>query len=302
MNEQLKYKLKNNKIVQQLISWGNKIVLPGFEGMTLYETLKFIFESFSKAQYGIRSSAISFKFFLALFPGIIFFLSLIPFIPIENFQTNLMAELGATLPSEIFALVESTFNDLIHHKHHAILSFGLLLSLYFASNGINTMLRAFNFSHQLELKKNPIKRRVISLGIFGIMTLFFIIAFTAEIYGEVLVYQREYAKLGWAVRFGYQVVKWLIILFSLTIAISTLYNFGNTQRKKWKIISAGASLATVTIVIASYGLIFFFSNFGKYNELYGSIGSLLMVLIWMNVVSYILLIGFELSTRTNFTK
>ena len=148
--------LKNNALSKQLIAWSKKLVLPGFEGMTLYLTLHFLFQSFSKSQYGIRSSAISFKFFMALFPGIIFFLSLIPYIPIENFQSNLLEGLQNMLPNDVYALIESTINDLINHKHSGVLSIGFFLSLYFASDGINTLLTAFNSSHQLDKKKKTI--------------------------------------------------------------------------------------------------------------------------------------------------
>ena len=299
MLEKLTSFLKNNALSKQLISWSKKIILPGFEGMTLYTTLHFLFESFSKSQYGIRSSAISFKFFMALFPGIIFFLSLIPYIPIETFQSNLLEGLGNMLPSDVYALIENTINDLINHKHSGVLSIGFFLSLYFASNGINTLLTAFNSSHQLQLKRKPIRQRLISLGIFGIISISFIIALSAIMLGEYFAYNKDYQSLGFAIRTGYQLLKWGIIIVSLILAISTLYNIGNTERTKWKFFSAGATLSTLIIVLASYGLTFFFANFGKYNELYGSIGSLLMILIWINLASYIMLVGFELSTRGN---
>ena len=299
MLEKFKYFIKNNALTKWLISFSKKIVLPGFEGMSLYLTLHFLFKSFNKSQYGIRSSAISFKFFMALFPGIIFFLSLIPYIPIDHFQENLLDGLENMLPNDIFVLIENTINDLINHKHSGVLSIGFFLSLYFASNGINTMLIAFNSSHQVQLKRKPIRQRLISLGIFGIISVLFIIALSAIMVGEYLAYYKDYQSLGVAIRIGYQLLKWGLMVTSLILAISTLYNFGNTKRTEWKFISAGATLSTVTIIIASYGLAFFFSNFGKYNELYGSIGSLLMILIWINVVSYIMLLGFELSARSN---
>ena len=299
MLRKLKYLLKNNVFSKQLISWSKKLVLPGFEGMTLYLTLHFLFRSFRKSQYGIRSSAISFKFFMALFPGIIFFLSLIPYIPIENFQDNLLEGINGMIPTDVYTLIESTINDLINQKRSGVLSIGFFLSLYFASNGINTMLIAFNSSHQLQLKRKRIRQRLISLGIFGIISISFIIALSAIMLGEYFAYNKDYQNLGFAIRAGYQLLKWGIIIISLILAISTLYNVGNTERTGWKFISAGATLSTIIIIIASYGLTFFFGNFGKYNELYGSIGSLLMILIWINAVSYIMLVGFELSTRGN---
>lgn len=291
--------LVKNALIQTLIKGSKKIVVPWFERMTLYEILDFVMDSFKKAQFGIRSAAISFKFFMALFPTLVFFLSLIPFIPIDNFQENILYQLSNSLPQEIYTLIEDIIQDLINHKHHVVLSIGFFLSMYFASNGVNTLLTTFNSSHQIEMKRNPIKQRLLSVGIFSVISILFIVAFSAIILGEYVAYHNDYKNLDFIIRFGYQLAKWVITIFSILFAISILYNIGNTQRNKWKIFSAGASLATITIILASYGLTYFFVNFGKYNELYGSIGSLLMVLIWINVVSYILLIGFELSTKTD---
>ena len=231
--------------------------------MTLYVTLHFLFRSFSKSQYGIRSSAISFKFFMALFPGIIFFLSLIPYIPIENFQSNLLEELGNMLPSDVYTLIESTINDLINHKHSGVLSIGFFLSLYFASNGINTLLTAFNSSHQLQLKRKPIRQRLISLGIFGIISALFITALSAIMLGEYFAYNKDYQSLGFMIRTGYQFLKWGIIIISLILAISTLYNIGNTERTGWKFISAGATLSTTNYYNSILRINFFLWEFRK---------------------------------------
>jgi len=297
--EKIKYKLQNNAIVRTSIKWSSKLVLPGFGGMTLYETLVFLYESFQKAQYGTRSAAISFKFFSAIFPALVFLLSLIPYIPIENFQEDLLFYLSQALPSNAYSLVEDTINDLVTKKHNVLLSIGFLFSLYYASDGLNALLESFNESYQIEIKRSSIKQRLISLGGFAVTSLFLIVAIGALILGEIAIKSIFQGGLSGFGSFLFHLVRWIVIIGGIIFSVSTLYNIGNPGRIKWKFFSAGATLATIIIILASKGLIYYFDNFGQYNELYGSIGSLLIVLIWIQTISYILLIGFELTTRTD---
>ncbi len=298
--KQLKKWLLESRIVRILFAWSKRLVLPGFGGMSLFGVIKYVIESFRKSAYGMRSSAIAFKFFLALFPGLLFFVSLIPFVPIDNFQENLLSEIDAVTPDNIYSVIESTINDLITTKHHFVLSVGILMTLFYASNGINTMLSVFNSSHQIELRRSPIKQRLLSLGLFAAISVFILLALVALTYGEYFVRNVAYENLGGLLQFVFQLVKWLVMIICLMIAMGTLFNLGNPQIKSYKWVTPGTSLATILILVVSYAISFFFTNFGQYNELYGSIGSLMMILIWLNALCYVMLIGFELHTLSDF--
>lgn len=294
--------LLNSRLVRTLVHWSKRLILPGFHGMSLYAVLNFLITSFRRSNFGIRSSAIAFKFFLAIFPGLLFFVSLIPFIPIDNFQANLMQQISNVTPKSVFAIVQTTVNDIVHNKHHWVLGLGGLLTVFYASNGINAMLQVFNASHQIDLKANPIKQRLYSLLIFGAVSIFIIIMLAAITYGEVFVTSVTYKNWGGFLQFLFQVAKYVVMLLSMNIGVGTLYNLGNPQISSKKWFSAGSSLATVLIIIVSVAMSYFFTNFGTYNELYGSIGSLMMVLVWLNSVCYVLLIGFELHTLKDFQR
>lgn len=289
-------------LVKTILGWSQKLILPGFHGMSLYAVLNFLITSFRKSNYGMRSSAIAFKFFLAIFPGMLFFLSLIPFIPIENFQANLMLEIQKVTPDNIYQVIEKTINDLVNNKHHFALGLGGVLTLFYASNGINSMLSVFNTSHQIELKRNPVKQRLISLGIFAAFSLLVIVMLGAITYGEIFVQSMTYKNLGGFMQFLFQLGKWLVMILSMMIAVGTLYNLGNPQITSYKWLSPGSSLAIILIILVSIVISYFFANFANYNELYGSIGTLMMILIWLNAVSYVLLVGFELHTLKDFQR
>lgn len=299
MIEKIKKYLFSLRIVRISYKWANKIVLPGFEGMSIFKVIAFFIESFQKGQFGIRSAAISFKFFLALFPMLIFFLSLIPFIPIDNFQEEILIYLQRAVPSNVYGMIDQTVEDLVAQKHHAVLSIGFVLMIYYASNGISTVLQAFGYSYQLEKSQNFIMIRLHSLWLFLLISIFFILALSAIVYSEIVFSDITFQKMDFLPRLLYKIIVWTIMILSMLISISILYNVGNTQKSRWKLFTAGASMSTVLIISVSMLLALYFKNFNKYNELYGSIGSLIMVLIWINSISYILLIGFELSTKTD---
>jgi membrane protein len=299
---QFKSTLYSSRVVQSILAWSKRTKPWGFEQMSIYEIIEYLIECIQKNNFGIKSAAIAFKFFLALFPSIVFFLALIPYIPIENFQANLMYEIDKITPPEIFTVIEKTINDLVMNKRGFTLSLGLLFTLYYASEGIGYMLSVFNESYHVKLKRNFFKQTIVSLGIFFLMSVFILVGLALITYGEVVAHDIFYKQMNGFLQFLFIFVKWIIVILCMIIGVSVLYNLGNPGRKKWKWISSGASLATITIILASNGLFYFFSNFSAYNELYGSIGSLMMILVWLNIICYILLVGFDLHVMQKIEK
>lgn len=278
-----------------------KIVLPGFEGMSLYEGTKFTLEAFMRSDIATKSASISFRLFIALFPTVILILSLVPYIPIDDFQENLIGQLFSILPDTAYQFISGTVEDLVMKKHTAVLSIGFILTLYYASNMINAILNTLSSSYQIEVKRNPIKQRLISfvlmIAISVLMLSGFAIIFFGEAYLDFVV--SDWEDMGDFAKVAISIVKYIAVILLFIIAISTLYNVALIERKKWKIISSGASLATLGIILASLGFSYFVNNFGAYNKLYGSIGSLIVFLISINVSSTILIVGFELYAKTN---
>lgn len=283
-----------SKIFRTTVLWAKKIIIPGFEGLSLFEIVDFLIEALKRGGLATKGTAIAFGIFLAFFPCIIFFLSLIPYVPIDNFQNDLLAEIFGLMPDGIRPMVEDTIHDLILKKHSGVLSVGFLLTFYFASNSINSILKSFNNSYQFEIKQNPIKQRLLSFGLLLLFTILIVLAVVIILFGESAI---SYLEMGFVTSIMLNIFKWLIILFLIFIAISMLYNVGNPERVKWRVISAGTSLTTVVIILTSLGFGYYIDNFGKFNELYGSIGSLIAFLIWIQICSRILLIGFELSAK-----
>ncbi|MFN3916209.1 MAG: YihY/virulence factor BrkB family protein [Flavobacteriales bacterium] len=282
-----------------------RIKLPGFEGMSLYGVLVFLIDSFQKGDYSTRAAAISFRFFIALFPILLVFLSLIPRIPIPHFQEELLIQIEELIPHEAFHFIEFTIKDLLLRKHDVMLSVGFVLAFYFASEGMNGLLSAFDRSYQITHHRNPFKQRLVSFWLLVVFMLLITVAVGILIYSNRVIHPMISHNHYLLVNL-FHFIKWVVVLFCFVFGISFLYNMGYPERKKWKIISAGATLSTAIIILTSAVLKFYMSNFASYNEFYGSIGSIIMIMIWLNITSLILLIGFELyaniEKRRNFVQ
>jgi len=278
-----------------------KITLPGLEGMSLYEGIKFTVEAFLRSDIATKSAAISFKLFISLFPALLLLLSLIPYVPIDDFQNELLDGVRAILPNNVGGIINKTIEDLIFKKHTGFLSVGFILTIYYSSAIINSILTTLSKSYQVEIKRNPIKQRLVSLVLMIAITIMMIIGFALILFSEnVISYLiSSYIIESDFVSVGIGLLKWIAVLFLFIISISTIYNTALLKRKEWKIVSSGATWATLLITLASMGMSFYIDNFDAYNKLYGSIGSLIVFLIWINISTTILILGFELHARNN---
>ena len=290
------------KIIPKLKIYFDKIQLPGLEGITILHVFQFIKEVFIKGNFAIRSAAVSFHFFVAIFPTLIFLLSLIPYLPFDGVQDRLLLIASDVLPNIIYGAFENTVNELFTRKYNALLSIGFILSLYYASLGINTLLTAFSQSYQLKLKNNYIKQQLLALGIFIIITILFVVAIAVSIISDQIHLHMGNIGSSEFIKFLFGILHYLVELITVMLGIAILFHFGNPNTKKFKLLNTGTVFSTVVIFLATWGLSVYFSNFNFYNKVYGSIGSLLITLIWINIVSYVIILGFELYTKADEIK
>ena len=291
----------SKKIINKLKCNLDKISLPGFKGISILNLFQFLKEIFQNGNFSIRSAAVSFRFFVAIFPTLIFLLSLIPYLPIEGLKDQILGN-DTLMPNIIYELFQNTINELFNNKHNALLSIGFILSLYYASLGINTLFTAFSQSYQIKLKNNYFKQQLLSLGIFLLMMFLFLSATIISIISDKIHGLMVIEEISILLNYLFGIFHFVLELSVIMLAISILYHFGNPETKKFKLISPGSLFSTIVIFLATWGLSIYFSNFNIYNKIYGSIGSLLITLIWLNTVSYVLMIGFELYTKADKIK
>jgi len=278
----------------KLLKASKKIILPGFDGLSFYIVSKFFFQGLKNGSINMRASSLAFNFFLAIFPTIIFLFTLIPYIPIENFDDYLFNLLQSILPQSAFEATEDTIADIIQKQRGGLLSFGFISALYFSSNGFNSMINSFNETfHEIETRK-ALQQRLVSLLMLFITVVLLSIAITLIIVSEIgLKYLIDNNK---GIYYVLYCGKWLILGTLCYAIISVNYYLGPKQKQSWKFFSAGSMFATVLIIIASIAFAYYVNNFGNYNKLYGSIGTLIVVMLWIYIISLILLLGFDLNT------
>jgi membrane protein len=290
--------IRHWKITKQVLGRLDRIVIPGFQGLSLLHVSTFFIEAIWKGKIGTRAAAISFRLFLAFFPSIILLLSLIPYIPIDNFQQSLFDSIRDFFPGDTFQLFDNTLKDLVSQKRTTLLSIGFILVIFYASNSINAILIGFNESYHIESRHHPVMMRLSSilliffLGILMLLSVL-ILAFSGDLF-EYLHRQQVIGDRGYLPVLNF--AKWVVSMGLIYSIISTLYNVGARRSiRRWKFWNAGATLATMSFVVTSGVFAFFVNNFATYNKLYGSLGTLMVLLIWLHINCMIVLIGFDLN-------
>ena len=283
-------------IIGFLTKIADKIKVPGLKGMSLFDLLEMYIIGIVKGAVTSRAGSIAFSFFMALFPFVSFILTLISFIPIDNFQNDLMVLIEQALPPKTADSVDFVIHDIGNNTYGGLLSSVFILSIFLMTNGVNALFSGFEYTYHKIKTRNVIAQYITALYTSIIMALLLLLTVAIIIYFEIGI---EKLKSN-----GYltDTIKWIaigkniILLLMLLIGVSILYYFGTKEGKKIKFLSPGAVFTTLLIIVNFILFGIYVSKFAKYNELYGIIGTvlILMLFIWLN--SIILLLGFELNT------
>jgi membrane protein len=297
MKKSLKDKFFEITFVAYLIHITKKYSIFGFDKVPIFYVLKFFVQALVKGSLANRAASVSFSFFIAIFPGIIFLFTLIPLIPIDGFQDTLLNQITGALPHGVKEITHETIVDLINTPREGWLSFNFVLALFFATNGVFSLTDEFNNTSLFTEKRSYLKQRLVALVLVIILTVLIISAIALVMFSGVVVeYALKYEIVGEGLGvFMLYVAKWLTVFLLYYFAISFLYYLGPAKRKTWQFFSVGSSLATLMVILTSVAFSYYVSNLNQYNKIYGSIGTILIVMLWININSFLLLIGFELN-------
>ncbi|WP_158865094.1 YihY/virulence factor BrkB family protein [Maribellus comscasis] len=285
------------KIGEKIVEKAQKVSLPFFDGVPIYNVALFFWRSIVDGAITTRASAIAFSFFVAFFPFVIFLFTLIPYIPIENFQNELLLLIKEVVPGSTFTTIEETLTTILKQPRGDLLSFGFFAALIFSTNGLASMMSAFDATVHSIYRRKWFSQRIAAIVLLFILSVLLTIAIALLTGGQWLInYLQDSSILRdsftvYLLTFG----KWVITIFLFFFAYSFLYYMAPARKTKWRFISAGGTLATVLSIITIASFTYYINNFSRYNILYGSIGTLLIILLLMYVMSLILLVGFELN-------
>jgi membrane protein len=284
-------------ILLPLLVLSRKIYLPGFRGVSLYEVGLFFIRGMKKSSISLRANAISYSFIIAFVPAVLFLFALIPYIPITDLEKNIMLTLEKVIPNEAFVLLRSTMEDIVTHQQTGLLSISFLISLYFASSGVIAIMNAFNqSSHSIE-SRTALKKYLVSFLLVFILAFNMIVSGAALAFTSVILYFMEGKGIigdNFTV-FLLQAGQWVIILLTSLFAFSSIYYLAPAKKRIFPFFSAGSIIASLLSVISFKVFTVFIDNFSNYNKFYGSLGAMIMIIVWINLTALMLLIGFELN-------
>ena len=282
-------------IIRHLIQFLKSIPLSK-NAFSLYDLLELYISGLIKGTLTHRASAIAYSFFLAIFPFLLFILNLIPYIPIDHFQVDFWLFIDGLLPPGTHQFFSDIFFDIAEKRRGSLLSSVFFLSIFLMTNGIMAIFGGFEFSYHIQLTRTYVKQYLYALMvaiILSLLVLFVVITFMGyEIYlvpyleeinfltdNETLL---KVSKLGFVAVMTY-------------IATSILFYFGTIEGRESKFFSVGSTFTTILFGVTTYLFGIYIENFSQYNQLYGSIGALLIFLLYIWINSNILLLGFELN-------
>jgi membrane protein len=302
MSVEIEKKLLKIPILKQLVGLGKSIKLPWLHGLSLYDLLELYIIGIVEGAVSYRAAAIAFSFFMALFPFALFILNLIPYIPIKGFQIDFMDFVHQSLPPTTFDAVSKIINDIIHNSHSGLLSTGFFMAIFLMANGVNAILGGFESSQHVTLKRRYFKQYFIALGLSIILSFILIVTVAAIVIFEVFIQKTKIQDVLSDTIPLIEMERYAFVIVMILITTSILFKFGTKQERKTSLISIGSVFTTLLTVFTSYAFGIWVIKFSKYNELYGSIGTLLVVMFFIWINSMILLLGFELNATISKLK
>lgn len=293
-------------LVGHFLDWTKRKSFPGFFGVPIYDVVIFMRNELKSNTLSSRANAIAFSFFLSLFPSLIVLLTLVPYLMQlfiqylpggEHFFEVLYREIKFIMPGDAGDMVFETIQDFATQPRVGLLSVGFILVIFFSSNGMMAMMAGFDKSYMKTFKqRHSLRKRIIAIGLTFILGLLLVASVVLIILGNFIIgWLSLYIHLDWFGAVALSLVRYLVIFALFYSGISFLYRFGAAVRKRFSYFSPGTTLATLLCLLSSQIFSYYVENFGSYDRLYGSIGAIIIVMLWIQLNTLILLAGFELN-------
>ncbi len=290
--------LEHVPIIKNIVNWSKKTSLPGFDDVSIFNIIKFTISELKKDSITTRADAVAFNFFISLFPFIIFILPIIASSPfginiITLFRESIRGVMPVSAENYIFQMVDGIEQE----GSFGLLSVGFFLAIFFASNGMSTLMQGFDKSYDKTFsKRNFINHRLVAIGLTILLVILGFFSITLIIlFQQIMSLIISTLNLGDTIILPFALLRWVILILLFYSIITSIYRYGPSMYRRVKFVSPGATLATILSILSSVLFSYFVNQFGRYNEIYGSISALIVTLIWLQINAFILLVGFELN-------
>jgi membrane protein len=299
--------IQRHPLLNSVTEWSKRHSLPGLSGIPIHNLLLFIYRELQKEALVTRANSMAFSFFLAIFPGIIVLFTLLPYTPLyqlvidvngvpHTFEDVLRSNISEVMPGEAGDMLFSSIREIATMQRSGLLSFGFFLAIWFASNGMISMMEGMKKNYSTFKKRTFIQSRITAFQLTFLVSMVLVGSVVFVILGDrILDFIFRYIRADFVTRmliFGF---RWIVVILLFYTTFSTIYRYGSSTRRPIPFFNPGAMLASVLSILVSWGFSFYVDNFGNYHALYGSIGALIVLMIWIQTNCFILLIGFELN-------
>jgi len=302
MSESVENSIEKIPVVRHLARVCKRIKLPWLHGLSLYDLLELYTIGIVEGALTYRAAAIAFSFFMALFPFALFILNLIPFIPLPGFQADFLDFVSQSVPPNTYEAIEAIINDILNTSPSNLLSTGFILSIFLMANGLNAILGGFETSRFVSIKRGFFRQYVIALGMSLVLSFLLLFTVAIIVVFEVFIQQTAIQRVVSDQIPLIEIGRLSFVVLMILITTSILFKFGIKHQKNRAFISIGSVFTTVLILLSSYIFGIWVVKFSKYNELYGSIGTLLVIMFYIWINCMILLLGFDLNASINKLK
>jgi membrane protein len=282
----------------RVLDWSKTHSLPGLKRIPVYNLLQFIIQETENDDLTTRANSMAFSFFMAIFPSIIVMFTLLYYTPLySKFDDILFQSIHEVMPGNAGNLAMKTIRDIYSIPRGSLMSAGFFLAFWFASNGMMTMMKGLEKNYKSTFKRrNWYEKRLIALQLTCLVGFVLVASVILVIMGNtILRFVFSYFQISAFARVTFFTFRWIVVLLLFYATFSTIYRFGSSTRRRISFFNPGALLATVLSVLSSWGFSFYVDNFGSYNKVYGSIGTLIVLMAWIQINCLVLLIGFELN-------
>ncbi|MFT5963381.1 MAG: membrane protein [Flavobacterium sp.] len=299
MSAEIEERIEKIPILRDLARFLKGVKLQWLEGLSLYDLLELYVIGIAEGALSNRAGSIAFSFFMALFPFALFIFNLIPYIPIEGFQQDFLKFVSEGVPPNTYYAIENIVDDILHNSNSGLLSSGFLLSILLMANGLNAILGGFENSRHILVKRGFFHQYFVALGMSIILSFLLILTVATIVVFEVFIQKfTVHSVLNDQIPF-IVLGRYVFLLLMILVTTSILFKFGTKLDKSRSFISIGSVFTTIFTIIISYFFGIWVLRFSQYNQLYGSIGTLLIVMFYIWINCMILLLGFELNLAVN---
>lgn len=274
--------------------------LPWRKDVAIYRVLRGLFFRLQKDKVSVRAAAVAYNFFLALLPGLIFLFTLLPYLPIPDLSESVLEYMQSLMPQSAFDAISNTLQDILTRPRVSLLSSGLLLSIYLASTGIHTLLDLFKRRDEETFLKKRLRSIAITIGFGILLVLCLAMLFISKLVVTYLILNTALSDT--LVVIGVLLIRGLILFLLLYVSAIILYRQSDAYQNSYSDLRPGAIIASLLSIIASLAFGEYVDSFGNYNRLYGSLGALIITLVWIHVNATVLIIGYELNRSINSAK